>query len=157
MWALLLFRSAVPRTTVLPNTRVPLQCVRKPWPSTDMQLRKRKAHSKASEGSEAKPQAEGRPHEVAARGLQSAGPAAGAPAAAPADPASDAGPKQRCKKPPQDIGIPQLLLGRGMPPAPAEAAAAVDAVDRLPLGAAGFTPQTLQAACDFLAKADPSQ
>ena len=55
MWALLLFRSAVPRTTVLPNTRVPLQCVRKPWPSADMQLRKRKAHSKASEGSEAKP------------------------------------------------------------------------------------------------------
>ena len=39
----------------------------------------------------------------------------------------------------------------------AAAAAAAGAVDRLPLGAAGFTPQTLQAACDFLSTADPSK
>jgi len=39
----------------------------------------------------------------------------------------------------------------------ADAAAAADAVDALPLGAAGFTQQTLEAARDFLLKADPSE
>jgi 3-methyladenine DNA glycosylase/8-oxoguanine DNA glycosylase len=37
----------------------------------------------------------------------------------------------------------------------ADVAAAADAVDALPLGRAGFTQETLEAARDFLLKADP--
>lgn len=60
------------------------------------------------------------------------------------------GRKQRA--PPQDIGIPQLLLlGGGQ-----AAAAGADAVDAAPLGVVGFTPDTLRAGCDFLRQADPS-
>lgn len=105
----------------------------------------------------------------APRGLASAPPLAGAgqvpPAAAPATPlaaeqvaaaaAAAAGqpgplPPRKQRNPPQDIGIPALLLGQG-----ADVAEAADAIDHLPLRAAGFTQQTLQAACDFLAEADP--
>lgn len=52
-------------------------------------------------------------------------------------------------------GIPGLLLGQGAQVA--DMAAAADAVDALPLGQAGFTPETLAAARDFLLKADPSE
>lgn len=52
-------------------------------------------------------------------------------------------------------GIPGLLLGQGAQVA--DVAAAADAVDALPLGQAGFTPETLAAARDFLLKADPSE
>ncbi|PSC71100.1 putative DNA-3-methyladenine glycosylase 2 [Micractinium conductrix] len=75
------------------------------------------------------------------------------PAAAPADVAeltAPAAPPRKKRKAPQDIGIPELLLGQGLP-----TAEAVEAVDRLALRAAGFTPDTLQAACEFLARADP--
>lgn len=58
--------------------------------------------------------------------------------------------------PPVDIGIQELLLGRGMVVAGGKEGL-VEAVDRAPLGRVGFTPQTLQAACDFLAKADHSK
>lgn len=77
------------------------------------------------------------------------------PAAAPADVAeltAPAAPPRKKRKAPQDIGIPELLLGQGLP-----TAEAVEAVDRLALRAAGFTPDTLQAACEFLARADPSE
>lgn len=72
-------------------------------------------------------------------------------------PSGGAAGKKRSRKLPQDIGIPALLLGGGMPPSASAAAEVADAVDQLPLGAAGLTPQSLQAACDFLAKADPSK
>lgn len=39
----------------------------------------------------------------------------------------------------------------------ADVAAAADAVDALPLGRAGFTQQSLEAARDYLLKADPSE
>lgn len=52
-------------------------------------------------------------------------------------------------------GIPALLLGQGGEVA--DVAAAADAVDALPLGRAGFLPQTLAAARDYLLKADPSE
>lgn len=58
-------------------------------------------------------------------------------------------PPRKQRKPPQDIGIPELLLGAG--------AEAADVIDHLPLREAGFTRDSLQAACDFLAKADPSE
>ena len=68
---------------------------------------------------------------------------------------SSAGKRKRGRLPPVDIGIPALLLGQGGEVA--DAAAAADAVDALPLGRAGFTRRTLAAARDYLLKADPSE
>ncbi|KAL4452033.1 hypothetical protein ABPG75_007695 [Micractinium tetrahymenae] len=63
------------------------------------------------------------------------------------DDASPPPPPRKQRKAPQDIGIPGLLLGTG--------AGAAEVIDHLPLQEAGLTRDSLQAACDFLAKADP--
>ena len=128
-----------------------------------MQLRKRKPSS-IDTGAKAAHDAR-EPAPAPKRGLAAPAPAAAAAAAPPPTestpdplvhtPEAPAAPgrKKRARLPPVDIGIPQLLLGAGME----AAAAAADAVDALPLGQAGFTPQTLQAACEYLSKADPSK
>jgi hypothetical protein len=71
--------------------------------------------------------------------------------------------RSKPRKPPQDIGIAQLLLGAGAVPL---AGAALAGGSQRPLGAdeaagtegsasQGLTSQTLQRACDFLSGADP--
>lgn len=113
-----------------------------------MLLRKRKPTAAAVEET-----AKGRPRRVAGRrGLQSGAAATSDdPPAAPADtPVAAEATRSNQRKTPQDIGIPTLLLGGGM-----SVPAATEAIDHLPLAAAGFTKATLQAACEFLAKADP--
>ena len=99
-----------------------------------MQLRKRKATAAGTGSADADGVAD----------TDAASPAV--PTPAPAKQAK----RSAQRKPPQDIGIPSLLLGGGM-----GVEEATRAVDSMPLAAAGFTRESLAEACRFLAKADP--